>query len=90
MTKEERDHRIAYAERQFQIAQMQAMRCHASATTGACKLRQTAQGSEIGWRDHSDEEKVQNELDTMKRHIHRMDEINDTIDFLRRGKNNED
>ena len=97
MTKEERANQIAFAERQFEIFKMYAMRAFASATTGTCKLNNVSQGREptveerdagmtVGWNPLTDEEKVQRELETMQRHIQLMSETNDAIDSLRRGE----
>lgn len=53
-----------------------AMFFHAEVVSGAYKLRQTQQGVEGGgWRDLTDEEKLQDSLATMKRHLHRMLEL---------------
>lgn len=72
--------RIAYAERQFLIAQQYASYHQALATTGAAKLRDVAHGD---GKPYTDEEKVKSALNTMLTHIQRMSEINDTISDLR-------
>lgn len=93
MDPKERERRLAYVRGQFEIAKAYASYWCAMATTGAATLRKTQQGREpteeerakgicIGWRDHTDEEKTKNALDTMARHIHRMDELNDAISEL--------
>ncbi len=93
MDQKEREKRLAYAKGQFEIAKAYAMYWQAMAVTGAAKLRQTQQGREateeerakgmvMGYRDHTDEEKTANALQTMTRHIQRMDELNDVINEL--------
>lgn len=93
MDQKEREKRLEYAKRQFEIAKTYALYWQAMAVTGACKLRNTQQGREateeekakgmvMGYRDHTPEEKVANALETMARHIHRMDEVNDVISEL--------
>lgn len=93
MDQKERERRLSYARGQFEIAKAYAAYWQAMATTGAATLRDTAQGREvteeekargevIGWRPHTDLEKTKNALDTMARHIHRMDELNDVISEL--------
>lgn len=93
MSPKERERRLSYARGQFKTAKLRAMLAFAEATTGIATLRKTQQGREptaeekergeiIGWRDHSNEEKIQNALQRMDRHIHFMDEINDSIDGL--------
>jgi hypothetical protein len=89
----ENERRLAYARGQFEIAKMYAMYWQAMATTGIATMRNTAQGREptpeekergivIGWREHSDQEKIKNALETMQQHISRMTELNDYIDML--------
>lgn len=90
---------IEHSKRQFILHQTYAMYWQAMATTGACKLRNTAQGRDpteeekaagqtIGWRPHTDEEKVKDALDTMKRHLEHMWECQDFIGIAE-GENNE-
>lgn len=87
---QEHSKKLEYLKNQFEIAKMLALCWQAMATTGACKMRNTSQGREateeekakgmsMGWRDHSDEEKVFNALETMNIHIHRMLELSDKI-----------
>lgn len=79
---------IAHAERQFQIHQSYALYWQTMAMTGAAKLRAVSRGCEKtpefpdGWRELTDQEKTQEALDTMKRHIHLMAECNDAISEL--------
>ena len=93
MDQKEREKRLAYARGQFEITKLRAMMMFAEATTGVATLRKTQQGREpteeekakgmvIGWRDHTDQEKIQNTLQCMQRHIQFMDELNDTINEL--------
>lgn len=93
MDQKEREKRLAYCRGQFEIAKSYVLYWHAMATTGAATLRKTAQGREvteeeraaghvIGWREHTDMEKTQHALETMNRHIRRMDELNDAINEL--------
>jgi hypothetical protein len=90
MSPKEREQRLAYARGQFEIAKAYVLYWQAMAMTGATTLRDTAQGREpteeekaqgitIGWRPHTDMEKVANALQTMERHIRRMDDLNETI-----------
>lgn len=90
MNIEEQERSLSYARGQFEIAKMYALYWHAMATTGIAVLRNTAQGREpteeekrngqvISWREHTDQEKIQNALNTMNRHIQRMNELNDFI-----------
>lgn len=72
--------RIAYAERQFLIAQQYASYHQAMALTGAAKSRDIAHGNGVPF---TDEEKVKGALTTMLTHIHRMADINDTLSQLR-------
>jgi len=71
------------------------------ATTGAATLRNTSQGREptpeekaagqvVGFREHTDLEKINNALETMQNHIRRMNETNDYIDDLLGDKLNRD
>lgn len=91
----ELEHRIEYGKRQFIIFQTYAMLVQAEIISGAYKLRDTSQGrpvtpeekargESIGWRKHTDEEKLQNALNTMKAHIQHMSDANDGIDSNRR------
>lgn len=91
----ELEHRIEYGKRQFTIFQTYAMLVQAEIISGAYKFRDTAQGrpvtpeekargESIGWRKHTDEEKLQNAINTMKAHIQHMSDANDNIDENRR------
>lgn len=91
----ELEHRIEYGKRQFVIFQTYAMLVQAEIISGAYKLRDTAQGRKvtpeeeargeiIGWRKHTDEEKLQHTINTMKAHIQHMSDANDSIDSNRR------
>lgn len=84
---------LEYIRGQFQIAQMYAMYWHAMAVTGAATWRKISKGREptdaekasgmcIGWSELSDQEKAQEALSTMERHIHRMHELNELIHRL--------
>lgn len=95
MSKEERAHRIAFSERQFEVFKMRALRAQAIVLTGAYKMRESSQGREptseekergvvIGWTAHTEEQKLKIALDTMNNFIHLMDECNESIDTLRR------
>lgn len=90
MNEQEKARLLDYARRQFEIAKMYALYWQTMATTGIATLRNTAQGREpteeekangqvIGWREHTDQEKIANALETMKSHINRMSELNDFI-----------
>ena len=90
MDPKEKERRLSYARGQFEIAKAHAMYWQAMALTGAATLRDTAQGREvtaeerargevIGWRPHTDQEKIKHALDTMNTHIRRMDDLNDAI-----------
>ncbi len=93
MDQKERERRISHATRQFEVHKAYASYWQAMATTGAAKLRNTAQGREpteeeraaghcIGWRQKTDDEKVKDALDTSLRHIQHMNECHDTISEL--------
>jgi hypothetical protein len=81
---------LTILQNQFQIAQMYAFYWYGMAITGAATLRKTEQGREpteeekaegktIGWRPHTPEEKTKIALETMARHIHRMNELSDEM-----------
>lgn len=81
---------LAYARNQFEISKMYALYWQAMATTGAAKKRKIQCGREvapeekaagecIGWTDLTPEELVEDALNTMHTHIHRMIEMNDWI-----------
>ncbi len=93
MDQKEREKRLAYVRGQFEIAKQYAAYWQAMAMTGVATLRKLQQGREpteeerakgmcIGWRDLTPEEKTKEALDTMNRHIHHMDELNDAINEL--------
>lgn len=93
MDAKERERRIEFAKRQFEVHKTYAMYWQAMALTGTATLRDTAQGREvteeerargevIGWRKHTDQEKIKHALDTMKQHIQLMNECNETISGL--------
>lgn len=93
MNDKERQKRLEFAKRQFQIHQTYAMYWQAMALTGVATMRDTAQGrpvteeerargESIGWTPHTDQEKIKHALDTMKTHIHLMNECNETISGL--------
>lgn len=95
MDPQERQRRIAYAERQFAIHQAHVSYWSAMATTGAAKLRNISQGREptpeekeqgivLPMRQLTDEEKTQQALLTMERHIRFMVDTNDYLDDLRK------
>lgn len=88
-----KEQQLSYLRGQLDISKLYAMYWHGMATTGAATLKKTAQGREvteeekaqgqvIGWREHTDQEKVARALETMKTHIHRMNDILDEIDEL--------
>lgn len=68
--------RIAYAERQFQIAQQYAAYWAAQATTGACQSRHLSHGDGTPF---TPQQKVEESLMTMVSHIHNMSDISDQI-----------
>jgi hypothetical protein len=70
---------IAYEEKKFFIFQSYANYWQASAMTGACKLRDVANLNGI---QHTNEQKVRDALNTMLRHIHRMQETAETISSM--------
>lgn len=81
---------LEYLRTQFAVSQSYAAYWGAMATTGAATMRDTAQGREatpeekaqgitLGFRDHTDQEKISNALQTMHRHIHRMSELSELI-----------
>lgn len=89
MTKEQ-ERILAFTQRQFEVHKMYAMYWHAQATTGVAVLRNLSQGREataeeqetgqtIGWRSLTDQEKIKDALETMKRHLHHMNDCNDVI-----------
>lgn len=89
-TNQNKEQRLQYLKNQFEITKLLALRWHAIATTGVATLRDThkgrsvteqekANGEVIGWMPHSDQEKINNALNTMLVHIRRLDEINDLI-----------
>lgn len=93
MKTDELKKRLAFATGQFEITKLRAMMAFAEATTGVATLRKTQQGREpteeekakglvIGWRDHSDQEKIKNTLQVMERHIQFMTELNESINIL--------
>lgn len=101
MNQKEREKRLAYARNQFEISKLHAMMAFAEATTGVATMRDTAQGREpteeerakgvtIGWRPHTDQEKIKNSLMVMQRHIQFMSELNDTIHKLMSDENEND
>lgn len=78
------------AKRQFEVSKMYALYWQAVAITGAYKFQKTqrgrkvtpeekAKGEVIGWRDLTDDEKLENTLSTMQNHIRIMSE---TADFI--------
>lgn len=92
-----REQQLEFLRHQFETSKMYAFYWHAMATTGAAKLRNTAQGREpteeekaqgikLPMRPHTDEEKTQDALRMMLTHIHRMNEIAESIDDLLSGK----
>ena len=97
MNERTKQRRLSFARNQFEISKMQAMYWCAMATTGAATLRNTSQGREptpeekaagqvMGYREHTDLEKINNALETMQNHIRRMNETNDYIDELLEDK----
>jgi hypothetical protein len=86
----DKNKQLNYAKNQFEIYKLRAMKNYAEATTGVCVLKNTYQGREvteeekargevIGWRPHTDQEKIQNSLEVMQRFIELMEEANDII-----------
>jgi hypothetical protein len=97
LTKEEREHRIAFAQKQFEVFKMYALYWQTMAMTGHATLRNVSQGREpteeekalgqsIGWREKTDVEKVEDALGCMMNHIRQMTETIEQIDRLRRGE----
>jgi hypothetical protein len=97
MDEQERQCRIAYVEKQFAIRQAYVAYWGAMATTGAAKLRDISQGRKptpeerergitLPMRPLTDEEKVADALQTMRRQIELMSEDADILDELRRGE----
>jgi hypothetical protein len=81
---------LSYQDRQFRIHESYVKYWTAMATTGAAKSRNTQQGREptedeksrgitIGWRDHTEDEKIKSALDTAKRHIQIMVDFQDAM-----------
>lgn len=64
-----------YAKLQFEASKMYAMYWHAQAVTGAAANRDI----ECAGKQLTDEAKVKDALDTMLRHIHRMNELAEYI-----------
>ena len=78
MDQAEREKRIQYARNRFEVHKAYANYWQAMATTGAATLRDISRaGVQL-----TDEEKTKEALATMLRHIHFMDECNDTINEL--------
>jgi hypothetical protein len=76
--------RIAYGDKQFVQWQTLAMYWHAQVVSGACKGRDMFVGTfNNGERPLTDEEKVAEALATMMRHVHNMNELNDSQYILR-------
>jgi len=79
---------MTYAEGQLAVFQAYLLRDHAEIVSGAYKLRKTKQGCEkteenpSGWRDLTDEEKLESCLGTMTRRIGFMSE---TIEYIEKG-----
>lgn len=85
---------LAHTEKQFVIHQTYAMYWHAQAVSGGYKFRDTARGVEatpeekaagvpIRFRPQTDDEKLQDALATMKRHIELMSECQDAMNDYR-------
>lgn len=66
-----------YPEMQFEVRKMYAMLWHAKITSGAYKLRELYHGT--SGPEFTDEEKLEDALDTMKRHIELM---NETAEYI--------
>lgn len=68
-----------YLERQFTCFQMQAMRAHAEIVSGAYKLVDCSHFVNDKWVQKSDEEKLKDKIEEMRRHIRFLHDQNEAL-----------
>jgi len=72
---------MTYREGQIVSTQAQLLRSHAEITSGAYKLRNVQRGTIDGeWRDMSEDELLQDSMQTMQCHIDRLNALVDKLE----------